>query len=264
MNSIRDTLWKLRIPIGGRINNMPTQINPKEFHKSVSAELVALQNRVRNLIGNANWGEDGRYKEAVLRNVIRRFLGSDVIIGTGFVATDSVNGPVVSDQIDILIVNRNYPLLFLEGDFIVTTPLNVLAMIEVKTRLSPTDVAVFHKASENKNLINKSIFNGVFSYEGSTQRTIETAAFEGILAASNGAINHICFGKDFFIKHWDNLPTNPSFNSYGLYRIDDLAFSYFISNLVESIYPNIGRERNWFLYPIEEGKEAHRFKTVNL
>ena len=48
--------------------------NPSAFQKSITKELKALQNRVRYLIGDSHWGEEGRYKEAILRNVIKRFL----------------------------------------------------------------------------------------------------------------------------------------------------------------------------------------------
>ncbi len=53
------------------------------YHKNTSRELLALTDKVRNLI--THWGEDGRYKEAVLKNVIKRFLPEKFIIATGFV-----------------------------------------------------------------------------------------------------------------------------------------------------------------------------------
>ena len=42
-------------------------INPLEFQKSINRELQVVKNRVRNLIGNANWGDEGSYKEAIFR-----------------------------------------------------------------------------------------------------------------------------------------------------------------------------------------------------
>lgn len=241
---------------------MPISVDPKQFHLSITKELKALQDRVRSLIGDAHWGEDGRYKEAVLRNVIRRFLTQDAVIGTGFIVRHSPEELKVSNQIDILVVDSRYPLLFAEGDFIITTPFNVLAMIEVKTELEPSDREIFEKATENGRIAGKDIFNGIFSFEGVAQNRIETNSFEDILKNSQGEVNNICFGEDFFVKYWDRSVNNPIKNGYGIYKITGLSFSYFISNLVESVYPNTGVERNWFLYPIEEGKEAHRIKTV--
>jgi len=64
---------------------MPVHISPEKFQESITKELEVVRDRVRNLIGDAHWGEEGRYKEAVLKNVIRRFLPSNLSIGTGFV-----------------------------------------------------------------------------------------------------------------------------------------------------------------------------------
>ena len=51
---------------------MGNLFNMELFHKSTTKELKVIKNRVRNFIGNRNWGEEGRYKEAILRNVIKR------------------------------------------------------------------------------------------------------------------------------------------------------------------------------------------------
>ena len=61
-----------------QMNNI--RIDPKEFQKSITKELDTIKNRVRNLIGSSHWGEEGRYKEAILRNVIKRFLPSNLSI----------------------------------------------------------------------------------------------------------------------------------------------------------------------------------------
>lgn len=60
---------------------MSNLLNMKLFHKSTTEELRVIKNRVRNLIGDRNWGEEGRYKEAILRNVIKRFLPQNFKIG---------------------------------------------------------------------------------------------------------------------------------------------------------------------------------------
>ena len=57
--------------------------------------------------------------------------------------------------------------------------------------------------------------------------------------------------------------------NYAVYRIEDLAFGYFISNLVEDIYISMhGQQipetlRDMF-YPIENTKEADRIKTIDI
>lgn len=62
---------------------MPIQ-NIKDFQKSINRELTLTKDRVEFLIGNANWGDVGRYKEAILRKTISQFLPSNLKIGTGF------------------------------------------------------------------------------------------------------------------------------------------------------------------------------------
>lgn len=45
------------------------KINPEKFRISITQEIDSIKDRVRNFIGDANWGEEGRYKEALLKNV---------------------------------------------------------------------------------------------------------------------------------------------------------------------------------------------------
>ena len=59
-----------------------------EYQRSVALEFQAYKNRVRNMIGNHHWGEDGRYKEVLLMNYLRRILPNTVSVGTGFVRVD--------------------------------------------------------------------------------------------------------------------------------------------------------------------------------
>ena len=47
-------------------------MNAKEFQESITEELNVVKNRVRNLIGSHHWGEEGRYKEAILKCAIHR------------------------------------------------------------------------------------------------------------------------------------------------------------------------------------------------
>lgn len=58
-------------------------------------------------------------------------------------------------------------------------------------------------------------------------------------------------------------------NSYAVYQINDLAFGYFISNLVEDIYISMHGEQiptslKKMFYPIENTKEAYRICTIDV
>ena len=79
----------------------------EKFQKSITQELILTKDRVRLLIGNSHWGEDGRYKEAILRKTISQYLPSNLKIGTGFILKndDHLFGQEgkISKQLDIII-----------------------------------------------------------------------------------------------------------------------------------------------------------------
>ena len=257
------------------------EMDAKAFQKSINDELLIVKDRVRKLIGTAHWGEDGRHKESVLKNVIERFLPNNISIGTGFVISKRVEDFKQTTQIDIILYDNNYPVLFSDGDFIITTPKNVVGIIEVKTKIRNSDFnEIIKKSVENGKLIGSEynkIFNGIFSYEYSESlfdnRTSDNNLSEIInnsLKESNGVVNHISFGQDWFIKYWfnendsiinDGCKTN---NFYNIYKLKDLSFSYFISNLIEKVSPKDSTDRFWFMYPIEGTKEIQREKTICL
>lgn len=240
---------------------MPITTDPNKFHKSITGEINNLKDRVQSLIGDIHRGEEGRYKEAVLRTIIRRFLTKDIRTGTGFVVKYNGTGYEASSQLDLLIIDDRLPVLFSEGDFIITTPSNVKAIIEVKTELSPSDTEVIKKVTRNGNLVGSGIFNGIFSFEN-TSLNFNNSNFEKELKISKGSVNHICFGENFFVKFWDRFVRNPVKDKYSIYKIDGYSFTYFIFNLVDHIYPNTYIEREWYLFPIEGGKENYKIKDI--
>ena len=117
-------------------------------------------------------------------------------------------------------------------------------------------------------LVNKKIFYGIFSYEFSG--TIETEAIDEALKNSHETINHFSLGRNYFIRHWkknDGKEIEPQVNSnfdfYNIYNIEDISFSYFISNLIDIVCGGLG-DRYWISFPIEGTKEVHRVRTVYL
>jgi len=245
-------------------------IESKEFHKSITKELKIVQDRVRNLIGSNHWGEEGRFKEAVLKNVIKRFLPTNISIGTGFIIKYNYNRRdpkfKISKQIDIILYDNTYPALFVEGDFVITTPDNVKGIIEVKTKVDNGNIKrTLNKAAFNGEIIGKRKFNGIFSYSESNcikDRTISTYLCEA-LEMSQGFVNHICLGENIFIKFWQKKEVeNENRKVYSIYNIKSLSFSYFISNLIEKISEKKLYNRWWFMYPIEEGKETYNIEDI--
>ena len=247
------------------------RIDPEKFQKSITKELDTIKNRVRNLIGSSNWAEEGRYKEAILRNVIKRFLPSNLSIGTGFVIKKNNGDTQISKQIDIIIYDNTVPVLFSEGDFVITTYKNVKGIIEVKTKIrnNQLEEIIQEKTETNGKLIGKNIFNGIFSYE--YEGDINSRNIDKIIKKeAKGYVNHISLGPDVFIRFWKKEDKNrlhpPVENCqndfYNIYNIKGLSFSYFISNLLELTCSSSLDDRWWFLYPIT--KENHRVRTICL
>jgi len=248
--------------------------NIKKFQESITKELNVVKDRVRNLIADSHWGEEGRYKEAILRNVIKNFLPENLSLGTGFVIRKNGGSSTeISKQIDLIIYDNSIPALFKEGDFIITTPQNVRGIIEVKTKIENSQFQdTTRKAEQNGKLIGNQIFNGIFSYEYSSEISNNNvpAQIQTSLESAEGFVNHISLGPDYFIRFWrstdaDRLSPSVDNNGrdfYNIYGLDNLSFSYFISNLIEMTCTQTLRERYWFLYPIEGSKETQRIKTI--
>ena len=264
-----------------------------EYHKSIAAEFKAYQNRVRNLIGNKHWGEEGRYKEIILMNYLKRILPRNVSVGTGFIQGNND----LSTQIDIIIYDNTFPVLFSEGDFVVTVPENVVAIIEVKTKIHNHNLnEIAKKASNNGKIIfnstQRDVFNGIFSYEYSDRKERLKYQFDDLdyfnlpqqkdeewiwTDKTNCQVNHIVLGSNIFIKFYPytRIPqanhfdiTEPYLNIYDMQN--DLALAYFISNLQEFILyrttkPYLERmpeELHKFFYPIPETKEIYLFEKL--
>ncbi|AOZ92574.1 DUF6602 domain-containing protein [Paenibacillus crassostreae] len=242
------------------------------YHSSISKEFSVIKDRVRLLIGNSHWGEEGRYKEVILMNYLKKHLPSNLSVGTGFIMKYGDNESI-STQIDLIIYENNCPIIFNEGDFVIVHPRNVVGVIEVKSKFRSNlfkDVLV--KAEAINGLVNRQIFNGIFyyDYEGNIDFSEGSNLENVIKEESRGLVNHIAIGESLFIKHWPE--GNPEINnqrpSTSVYRINDLSFSYFLSNLIEITHKLSRSETGeltdieWFLYPVEGTKEARRINNI--
>ncbi|MGR3174159.1 MAG: DUF6602 domain-containing protein [Candidatus Scalindua sp.] len=241
-----------------------------EFQKSITKELDVIKDRVRNLIGSAHWGEEGRYKEEILKNTIRRFLPNNISVGTGFINTEND----ISKQLDIIVFDNTKPLLFSEGDFVITTPSNVLGVIEVKSNQNVTElretIFTFEQSVQilERNQNGNKRFYGLLSFDYDGE--INTSTFKKVLSESKGIINHMSLSRKKFIRLWqqsDGVRLDPPVSAendfYNTYEIENLSFSYFISNLVHMIADDPD-DRYWFSFPIAQTKEAHRIDTIEL
>lgn len=243
-------------------------MNTINFHKSTAAELNAVKSRVRNLINH--WGEDGRYQEAVIRTMIQRFLPERYRVGTGFVVrqTDERGVHQPSKQIDILIYDTSYPILFKETDFVILTADAVAAIIEVKANLINQGLRdVVRKANENGKFIyearkdkTKPLFNGIFSYDSTMPVQIKTTSqgiftpwqeLDGIANREDFVVNHISFNEHWFYKFWKQEIADRN-RPHFLYTIPDLSFSFFISNLMDWLGEKSVVDNHKLWFPVDK------------
>ena len=246
--------------------------NYLEYRRSISKELISIKDRVRNFIDNKHWGEDGRYKEIILSETLKNLLPQNVAVATGFVMGE---GNQISTQIDIIIYRKDYPSLFKMADFVVVPKESVVGIIEVKSKLESANIKLaIEKSHNNGQLIGNHIFNGIFGYETGfrlREGNNLSGGIEGALRSNCGYLNNVCFGKDYFMKYWEtgNPQTNDNVECCSFYKIKDLAFGYFISNLIESVYVQTNDQKisgiiESSLYPIENTKEAHRLSSLEI
>jgi hypothetical protein len=238
--------------------------NSLEYQKSIAIEFNAIKNRIRHLIGSTHWGEEGRYKEIILINFLKKFLPSNLEVGTGFIK----KGNATSSQIDIIIYNPSIPLYFKENDFVIVQPGSVLGIIEVKSDPDRNKIGdAIIKANKIDELMTMDpIFNGLFIF-GETKISNNKKSPKLAKEPSNGrlkeslldglskrnGINHIVSNDGVFIKKWIDK------KEYVCYGINELAASYFFSNLLDIInqrkeFSGITQFMYEHLYPIPKGK----------
>jgi len=256
-------------------------INTLAYQESINQELDTLKNRVRNLIGRAHWGEEGRYKEEILKSILRSRLPLNLSVGTGFIMNQlSPTTNDISKQLDIIVYENNKAPIFKEGDFVIVTQNSVKAIIEVKSKIksSRTDKNGLYKVVQKFSDIVKfpqvsridenRIFRGIisFDYDGN----IESPIIDESLRISGGIVNHFSLGGNIFIRHWvDGRSLSPQVhncnrNFYNIYDLEGLSHSYFISNLIHMTTSEDLSDRYFMDFPIEGSKETKRNRTVCL
>jgi hypothetical protein len=181
-----------------------------------------------------------------------------------------------TSQIDLIIYDLSFPVLFSEGDFVILTPEAVRGIIEVKSNIENLSIAklmnMVEKANNNGKFISdgqlrkKYLFNGVFGYEGyninhqKILTQIQSFISESVKKYMNEQnsefylLNHFCFNNKYFLRYWRNEKT------YSLYHLKDLSFSFFISNLIYYLTGQTIEHESDLWFPIDkEAWKTHNF-----
>ncbi len=245
-------------------------MNTLDFHKSTTAEFLAIKNRVRNLI--IHWAENGRYKEAVIKTMLQRFLPEKFCIGTGFIVkqTNRRGQHETSNQIDLIIYDTSIPVLFKENDFIILTADAIVGIVEVKANATNQGLqSIIKKSNENGKFIfdgkidkSKPLFNGIFSYESifknvntiSSAINIQWEKLGNYQHKEKFAVNHMSLNQDWFYKFWIQ-EYSVSQDAHYLYKINELSFSFFISSLMDWISGKSLIENSNLWFPVDKSIE---------
>ncbi len=217
--------------------------------------------------GATHWPTDGEWKEAVIRTMLRNHLPPGHLVGRGFI----VDRKESSTQIDILTLRPESPTLFRDGDLAIVTPDAPSAVVEVKT--SPQGYAKWEEVTVKmanhgrrcRDIANNHPWLGIFSFEGEHAQVKN--ALDAVCTARREtgiSINCVCIGSDLFIRFWPkgqleygDPPADASREYWRAYDLQQLAPSYFISNMVDAIC-NVDRTETdyaWFAH--EGGKRPH-------
>ena len=120
---------------------MSFRVDTGRFFQTLSAELDAQADRVRNLIGDAHWLSDGHHKEALLQGLIERHLPSTASVSRGFALQSGMPSNCSTEQ-DLLVLDTSSEApVFTQSGLVITFPNQVLASLSVKTRFRKQEFA---------------------------------------------------------------------------------------------------------------------------
>jgi len=237
-------------------------LNVPKYFDSLTLELRALKNRVRNFIDDRHWQTDGEWKESVLRTFLRKHLPTNVEVGRGFIlASDGV-----STQIDVLIHDSAKPVLFRDGDLVFVTPDAVLGVIEVKSKVNNTSFREsLEKLSRNSELARRHSpgrkFFGFYAFEDSDIRvgTALQTLHQVVGGDWNRVVHCVALGESKFLRFWNIDPAtgNRLLDKWYAYTLPNRAPGYFLHNVVEEICPEsvVANQELWFP---DEGKARYK------
>ncbi|MCX6132995.1 MAG: hypothetical protein NTU47_04185 [Ignavibacteriales bacterium] len=219
-----------------------------QYHRSVAEELNAVKHKIRDLMNNPHWLTDGEIKESILRNILRRHLPGKYEIGRGFIFTPTG----CSKQIDLLVYDSSFPVIFREQDLVFVTPDAVRAIIEVKTKTTAKSLS---KALDNLihnvliveqhyrqftqlQLSHYSLFTGIFSFETDIQDPdiVLELLYHKAKEMRSRVVNHLCLNDSLFFKFWESHVWTP-YEEWHSYHLERLAPAYFLNNIVNEVAP---------------------------
>ena len=242
-----------------------------ELLKSWSQEFEATINRVRHLIGSSHWLSDGKHKEAIITNFLKKYTLENYTISSGFIVSHEPGIPS-SGEIDVLVSRRGIGIpWFYDSGILITPPENVLAHIHVKSAYQKQQLfdifdstkkacLAISKEGTNPEKLRKTWAAGFFfSEEGKVSlQTLKSHIEEKLESIDDpSTLPNAIFlhpSISIIIDKYDKKTVNVK-----LIKAKHLSAALFLCYFVESVVPTGSTEIGDLLYN-QEGDEIENIK----
>lgn len=124
--------------------------------RSLSEDPLMVRSKQANsLIEQGHWYSDNSYNEKLIREAIASSLPERYSVSHGFMAASGAKGSRSSSQLDVFVHDTfDFPPVFRDGDFSVSIPENVSAVIEVKSHIGYNNSELKDACSTLENAFN--------------------------------------------------------------------------------------------------------------
>jgi hypothetical protein len=188
-----------------------------EYCTGIADEFLARLNRIRAFIPDHNL-TSGTANETMLRNFLAEFSSGSFAVGQGFICDPTISPEVtehtISKQTDILIYNRDYPIVHSEGEVKVVWPQSVRMLIEVKTKLNKKGlIEALNNIYIAKQVPYMNLVPGlIFAFKSSSVETVikHLREYPKMLPASQSPSVILLLDKAVIIHRWSPLDAETS------------------------------------------------------
>jgi lambda repressor-like predicted transcriptional regulator len=251
---------------------------PVNYLESLAAELRVQADRVRHLIGDAHWYLDGRHKEQLLTEVIRRHLPLTTSVANGFVVTPT--HALCSREQDVLVLKSTTEApVFSQGGLSIAFPRTVLAAVSVKTqftsetlRSAATGLMTVRAIATAAGVDPRSIWCGAYFFESPKVADEElpinwlkecTRLSAGVDVPSVPIDVFACASRYVFLTDVESPESNRRVTVRGFRCEKQLSTAIFISHLIDHVAVRLGEVRADFV-DFADVKGVRAFCTKSL
>lgn len=218
--------------------------NALDLLKSWSQELESTSNRIRFLIGDQHWLSDGKHKEAILSNFLRKYTFDNFVFSTGFIVAHDQTSPS-SGEIDILVSSKGDGIpWFYDSDILITPPENVIAHVHVKSSYNKDALLDIFKSVKKANIAlsndystskHANTWSAGFFFNQNNLPSIETMK-DHIIQGIKSVEDPTLLPKGIYISPHNVILMESEKNivSVRIIKADDLAAALFLTDFFES------------------------------